>query len=127
MSESNFEEKISQLKEMRAELVRSDSFDRITELWSAVKKTYAECSAIVEDVEKQLQDLDVPDNLGDALTLELESMKFADAMQEMQQLSEEVKNVSFSKMPELIARIQVLKAFCFRKLAEEKVKMEEIA
>lgn len=129
MSET-FETMIEALKENRQKLNQSNSFDEISQLWHEIKETYSKCSKVVEDIAKQVSELDVAQSNANESsaeqTLDYSSLSFSNALNKMQELSNEVKTVSITEIPSLIKQMHELKMFCLKKLEEEKVKMEEV-
>ena len=79
----NFEESLARLKENRAKLNQSDSFDEITKLWETIKQDYANCKSILDQVSQEIQ-------FPKEAKIEAE-MKFAKALEKMKQLSDNVK------------------------------------
>lgn len=118
---NNFENKIELLKEKRSKLNQSNSFDEISVLMKEIRELYTECTLILEDVSSKLANLEASTRV----LQPLDNMKFSQAMDKMYELSEEIKTISVSSFPELIARMYALKAFCFDKLDKEKINMEE--
>lgn len=120
---NDFDNMIESLKEKRLKLNQSSSFDEIAILWQQIKEIYSQSSKIVEDISKELSQLDSQQIQNSE---EIVDLKFSDALKQMEELSNQIKTVSITQIPSLIKKISVLKTFCLNKLEEEKVKMEEI-
>jgi len=116
---SNFEEKLSELKDNRAKLNQANSFDEITSLWKQVKTAYENCSSELEKINEEL-------SKNSESTDSLEQISFSDALNEMQKISEKIKTESISNISEMIKKMQILKDFCLKELEKEKIQMEKI-
>jgi|GEM_PF-3786809 len=118
---------IEEIKELRAKLNQAVSFDEVTNCWQNLKKTYEKCSKMVEKVETDLAKLDEnKQELTEEQVKEFEQMSFSIALAKMDEIAYKIKTATISEIPDLMSKMQILKIFCFKKLDEEKIKMEEI-
>lgn len=118
---------IEEIKENRAKLNQATSFDEITICWQNLKNAYEKCSTIVNDVAADLAKLD---SIETQISVEdqekLDAMPFSAALARMEEISAQIKTATISDMPKLMQEMQLMKTFCFKKLDQEKIKMEEI-
>jgi exonuclease VII small subunit len=124
---STFEEMIELLKINRAKLNQSNSFEETTQLWEEIKKTYNQCSNVLKTVHQEISLLETQTPNDDIHDQENTTLKFSEALKKLEALTETSKTIPITQIPDLIKQMEKLKNFCFNKLNEEKLKMEEIS
>lgn len=125
--EQSFEAMIELLKANRVKLNQSNSFEETSQLWQEIKHLHAQCAKTVEDVSWQLTTLEGENFAANYIeSLDIENLKFSEALKQLEDLTQKSKTISITQIPELIKQMQALKIFCFNKLNQEKLKMEEV-
>lgn len=118
--EEKLENLLNYLNEQKKILNNSDSFDEIIETWKKIKETHQKCETKIADISKKIDQID------ENINQEILEVSFQNAYKEMKDISEKIKTCNMEEIIPMIERIKILKNFCFKKLEQEQIEIEEI-